>query len=250
MRVSSISFKVACGYLLTFVLLFAAIYYVYYNSRQITETTRAEQEIAMRRKLTDKLTINILSAETLGQTATIGDDEAMKMYEVSVGDVFASIGALDSVTSDSVMSGRLDTLSVLVEKKKNNVVALAAALKNNEGARQYYKQLDKMIRDYDSLTDKSQTVQQIIKQETSYVVSAPRRNFFKRVADVFNPGELDTVDVKRTVGVVEVDTFSVGNDAGDTSRHIPMMTYYLNKGLFVWLSEQKQRLSPPLIFVY
>ncbi len=215
---SSIRLKVACGYAVTAVLLIVAITYVYDCSSLLIDKSDIErwQE---HRKTTDEFISKLFDAETMASTAAIGGKEALSVYNRSVQEALGAIATMDSVATDSLQHARLDSLAGMILEKQRVIGLLANMIKDDDEMLNYYRQLDKIIKENDTITTSRQTIVQVVNEQTSsYVVNEPKKNIFKRIANVFNPGHADTLTVSNDVNLVKTDTLTrVDNSAGRLS---------------------------------
>lgn len=144
MRIST-SVKVACGYIVLTGLMLGAVYYIYTQTAELTKVSDTELMQTQRRKIIHQLVSKQFETENIGQTIRMGHWEAYRTYTQSLDDVQQTIHALDPLTDDTLQKARLDTLSVLLENKKENMRQLLIALENDEPNRVYRRQIDKLI---------------------------------------------------------------------------------------------------------
>ena len=68
----STSFKIAFGYVLLIVLMFVSIGYVYRQMNLLISSTDMEQNVVMRRRLTNDIISTLYKAEITGQNLRLG----------------------------------------------------------------------------------------------------------------------------------------------------------------------------------
>lgn len=77
----STSFKIAFGYVLLIVLMFVSIGYVYRQMNLLISSTDMEQNVVMRRRLTNDIISTLYKAEITGQNLRLGSVENIPFTE-------------------------------------------------------------------------------------------------------------------------------------------------------------------------
>lgn len=216
----STSFKVAFGYILLTCLLLGTIRYIYIQIQSLTQTTVSEQALSIRRKATHQLICRLFEVETVGQAVRLGNKNFYRAYEKALADAQVSILGLDSLFTDTIQQARLDTLSMLLQSKKNNMQQLLRFLKNNPAPHSYQQQLQHILTRKDSLDRHPQTTRKIIQHKESYTVQKNKRNFFQRLADAFRPQKKDTTAVSQQTQILAIDTLDTRYNPADTLAHL------------------------------
>ena len=213
-------FKIGCGYVLLIVLLLCSVRYVYRQMSALTRMNDNETVLAERRKATHQLVCQLFEAENIGQTVRLGHWEAYRKYVQSLMEVQQSIASLDSLFTDSLQKARLDTLSSLLDTKRDNMRRMILALEDTPSSQVYHQQIKLFIQSQDTLIQQPHITRKVIQKDRSYTVEEPKRNFFQRLADAFHKPKADTTSVKNTVQILETDTLHQSFNARDTLAHI------------------------------
>ena len=213
-------FKIGCGYVLLIVLLLCSVRYVYRQMSALTRMNDNETVLAERRKATHQLVCQLFEAENIGQTVRLGHWEAYRKYVQSLMEVQQSIASLDSLFTDSLQKARLDTLSALLDTKRDNMRRMILALEDTPSSQVYHQQIKLFIQSQDTLIQQPHITRKVIQKDRSYTVEEPKRNFFQRLADAFHKPKADTTSVKNTVQILETDTLHQSFNARDTLAHI------------------------------
>ena len=213
-------FKIGCGYVLLIVLLLCSVRYVYRQMSALTRMNDNETVLAERRKATHQLVCQLFEAENIGQTVRLGHWEAYRKYVQSLMEVQQSIASLDSLFTDSLQKARLDTLSSLLDTKRDNMRRMILALEDTPSSQVYHQQIKLFIQNQDTLIQQPHITRKVIQKDRSYTVEEPKRNFFQRLADAFHKPKADTTSVKNTVQILETDTLHQSFNARDTLAHI------------------------------
>ena len=213
-------FKIGCGYVLLIVLLLCSVRYVYRQMSALTRMNDNETVLAERRKATHQLVCQLFEAENIGQTVRLGHWEAYRKYVQSLMEVQQSITSLDSLFTDSLQKARLDTLSSLLDTKRDNMRRMILALEDTPSSQVYHQQIKLFIQNQDTLIQQPHITRKVIQKDRSYTVEEPKRNFFQRLADAFHKPKADTTSVKNTVQILETDTLHQSFNARDTLAHI------------------------------
>lgn len=216
----SIPFKVACGFVLLTCLFLGTVYAIYHQTQALTQIDEQEQTAIARRKATQQLICLLFESENIAQTVRMGHEEAYRVYEKAVRKVQLSIAKMDSLTEDSLQSARLDTLSLLVNQKKNNLRQLLTAMASEETNKVYQKKIAQILAQKDSVIQKPKIEKKIIQTEKSYTVEKPKKKFFKRLAEAFRPSKDDTTKVSQSTQVLAIDTLNLEYNTADTLAHI------------------------------
>lgn len=216
----SIPFKVACGFVLITCLFLCTVYAIYHQTQALTQVDEHEQTAIIRRKATHQLICQLFESENIAQTVRMGHEEAYKSYEIAIESVQASIERMDSLTEDSLQKARLDTLSLIVERKKENLRQLLAAMATEETNKVYQKKIAQILAQQDSTIQQPKIEKKIIRTEKSYTVKKPQKKFFQRLADAFRPSKEDTTKVNQSTQVLAIDTLNQEFNTADTLAHI------------------------------
>lgn len=189
----SLSLKVAIGYIVILGLLIGSIHYITLQYKILSSSYDVEGQLSHRREATDHLLALTLQSEALSQQAALGDKNSYDKYQCVVDTISSTIQRLDSLTDDTVQHRLLDSLGIILKEKVHIIKSLCdvAANRNISGA--YLKQMEELVAKYNSMDNHTQTITTVIKSEKSTTITRPQKNVFKRIANVFKPGDGDTI---------------------------------------------------------
>lgn len=216
----SIPFKVACGYVLVTGLFLVGLYAIYLQSQSLSELSENEKTIADRRKATHLLICKILEAENIAQTVHLGHKEGYLAYEASLHNVQLAIVGIDTLMTDSMQKARLDTLSILLEQRKRNLLQLLQTMDSQSFDKVYHEKISSLLAKNDTVIKKPQIARKIIQSEKSYTVQKPKKKFFQRLAEAFRPHSTDTTKVNQSTQVLAVDTLEKSYNTADTLANL------------------------------
>lgn len=189
----SLSLKVAIGYIVILGLLIGSIYYISIQYRILTSSYDVEQHLSHRRETTDHLLSLTLQSEAISQQAALGDKNSREEYKSVVDSIYSTIQLLDSLTNDTAQHRLLDSLSTIINEKSHIIKSLCDVAANRNISGEYLKQMEELVAKYNSMGNHTQTITTIIKSEKSTTITRPQKNVFKRIANVFKPGDGDTI---------------------------------------------------------
>ncbi|MCD8318545.1 MAG: ATP-binding protein [Paraprevotella sp.] len=215
------SFKIAVGYILLVCLLLGSVYYIYHQTTSLTQASGNEQRLTERRKVTHQLLSQLFETETIGQAIHFGEWDIYQKYAESLSRVRQTIQVLDTMFTDSLPHARLDTLSTLLTNKQENMRRLVLALANNKSNQIYQKQISLLLKNRDTVVQKTSITRQVIQKDKSYTIKKePKKGFFRRLAAAFHQPKTDTTGVKQSVQILSTDTIQQEFNASDTLAHI------------------------------
>lgn len=216
----SIPFKVACGYVIVTCLFLVGIYAIYIQSQSMSELSENEQTIALRRKATHLLICKILEAENIAQTIHLGHKEGYAAYESSLQNVHRAIIGIDTLLTDSIQKARLDTLSLLMNQRKRNLLKLLQTIDSQSFDKVYHEKINNLLAQNDTVIRKPKIERKIIQSEKSYTVKKPKKKFFQRLAEAFRPNTTDTTKINQSTQILTVDTLEQNYNTADTLANL------------------------------
>ena len=212
----SIPFKAACGYFLITVMFIAGIYIVYSQTYSILRLSENEESISSRRKATNLLIYKLFKVENMAHAVQAGNSGAYAVYEQSLSDAHDAILFVDSLLTDSLNKNRLDTLSYLLDQRKNNLRKLVRTINSTTPGTTYKRHIDSLLSLKDTIVSRPQLKREIIQSEESYTIQKPKKRFIQRLAEAFNPQTADTTQVSRSTRIVSVDTLKQDYNTADS----------------------------------
>lgn len=212
----SIKAKVAVGYLLLICLLFFSVWFVYQEMKGLAEPDAYEAELDAKRKMMSNTLAKLYQTEVIGQSLSVGRLNDYPSYRVAMREALASIDSLKTLVSDSLQMQRVDSISLLLERKGRNMLSLLRAMNDTAAAGIYQKNIEQIISQQDSLLKEERVQKKVVVRENSYQVQKKKKGFFKRLAEAFAPGKQDTATVTNTSREYITDTLVQAYNPADT----------------------------------
>ena len=202
----STSFKIVIGYILLVGLLIGAFTYTMQQMNLLTTPTSLRDQLDHRRHITHRIISQLYDAESIGQTLRTGNLNEYYHYLKAMKEVNASIDTLETILTDTLQQARLDTVRTLLQNKQWNMYAVLEAMRNTPTDQIYQEQLDSLIAQQDSLLSTPHIRRKVITHHNSYTIHHKKKGFFKRLADVFAPGQEDSTQVSNVIQEEYTDT--------------------------------------------
>lgn len=186
--------KVAISYLILTALAVGSIYFVYRNTEAITEEIGQQTSYQQQEELVNTILTDLLNAENhIGPMMV--DTSDFNLYKERIRLAESHMDTLKSMLSDEFQIQSLDSVSILLKKKEENLIELTK-LTNKDNLQELYKANIRTMLMEDSLRNfASKNKNATLKQDTIIKKRhAKKRNFFHRLAEAFsrNGGPNDT----------------------------------------------------------
>lgn len=212
----STSVKIAFGYILLIVLLFGTIGYIYRQMDLLTASSGTEEIISVRRKATHQIILQLYDAEIIGQTLRAGQSGEYSRYRHAMKQVGLLIDSLQRQLTDTLQQMRLDTVRTLLRLKEQNMLRVMEIGKKSLTDELYSQQIDSMILLQDSILNYTHVRRRIVTHHSTYTIHHKPKKFFRRLADLFSPGEADSTQVSNVVQEEYTDTIDDTYNPVDT----------------------------------
>ena len=211
-----IKLKVTTGYLLlTFVLLFS-VWFVYHELEKLSKPDQYEQELSKKRKTTNNTLSQLYQMEVIGQSLSAGRLSDYPLYKKAMKEALVSIDSLKSFVTDSMQLLRIDSISLLLNRKERNMVSLLKVMSEANSDTLYQQNIEEIIAEQDSLLQQQRVQRKVTVRKNSYQVQKKPKGFFKRLADAFAPGKRDTTTITNTSREILTDTLVQEYNPADT----------------------------------
>lgn len=210
-----IKIKVVLGYLLLMVLLFYSVCFVIYEMNRLAEPDAYEAEFDAKRKSISNTLAYLYEAEVIGQSLSAGHLADYSSYREVMNRASASVDTLRILTSDTLQLLRMDSISMLLTRKQQNMLGLLRALNDTTVDYVYRRNVQQIIARQDSLVQQERVQKKIIVRQNSYQVRK-KKGFFKRLAEAFVPGKRDTTTITNTSHEFITDTLTNAYNPADT----------------------------------
>ncbi len=212
----STKWKVAFGYLLLTVLLFASVGYIYTKMQDLTERNPAETTLIRRRQVTNHIVSQLYRAEVIGQSLSTGRLDEYRRYKEAMQEAGVAVDSLRTFLTDSLQQARLDTVVLLLQDKSRNMRNLLRAIQDSGTDRLYKAHIDSLLAEQDSLLNLSYVRRKVVTHTNSYTIHKKPKGFFKRLGEVFAPGKGDSTQVSNVIQEEFTDTLTEAYSPADT----------------------------------
>lgn len=214
--------KVIIGYTLLVILFISSLFWVFREMMVLSNNDGHNDQLIERRRTTYELISLLHQSEVASMALSAGKESEFEQYNKLMTQIFDSLGALRPRLSDSSQRRRLDTLTVLLERKNHTMQHLLMLSGQKNIIELYNKQIRKLQVEKDSIIRQHRVRRHIITHEHSYVDINPRpkKTFFNRIADLFSTEKDDSVLVTRKESEVAVDTLLETFAPGDTLANL------------------------------
>lgn len=210
-----ITSKVVAGYLLLLILAVCSVGYIY----KVVEKVAGDEETDPSARRKTYLVTNTLSllyeSEALGQLLGMPEND-FKHFNRTLDKAHRNMDSLRLLVDDSLQWLKIDTIDVLLERKRWNTKRLLETWNESNAERLYAENIEKVIAVQDTVVEQVEVQQQVEIREDTVVVPRPKRGFFRRLADVFAPEKLDTGIVVNSTRQVLTDTLVNVYNPSDT----------------------------------
>lgn len=213
----SIKIKVAIGYLLLTIVLLFSVWFVYCEMEKLSEPDDSETELNAKRLATNNTLAKLYQMEVIGQSLSAGRLNDYPLYKKAMTEALASIDSLKIFVSDSMQLQRIDSISLLLNRKGRNMISLLKAMDNSSSDQLYQENIERIITEQDSLLTQQRVQKKVVVHQNSYKVQEQKKKgFFKRLADAFSPDKHDTTTVTNTSQEFLTDTLVQVYNPADT----------------------------------
>lgn len=211
-----ITIKVVFGYILLIAIAICSVTYIY----KVIEQVAGEDEPDTKPRQKVYLVTNTLSllyeSEALGQLLGMPENE-FKHFNRTLNRAQNNMDTLRTLVSDSTQLLKIDTIGMLLERKRWNTRRLLETWDESNMEHLYNENIAKAIAIQDTVVEQIEIQERIeVKQDTVVVPPRKRRGFLRRLADVFSPSLEDTSIVVNTTRQIVKDTLVNAFNPTDT----------------------------------
>ncbi len=212
--------KVAIGYVFLVLCIGLASWLVYSNMNSLMLISERQQHLLEHRSIADSLICDLMDVNNKEQAITLGLVNEMEEFDASLAHVIMLADMLKQTTEDSLEGLRIDTLKLLLAKKRENTMLISKALGKDESGKYFDNKLSNLSEGKDSIIVHTQAEEKKENTETVYEVVKTKKGFFSRLGDAFKKGHTDTVSVRRDSSKLSVDTIVHNIDVADSVAHV------------------------------
>ena len=210
-----ITLKVIMGYLLLVAIAVCSVVYIY----QIIEQVAGEEEPDNKARQKVYLVTNTLSllyeSEAMGQLVGMPQND-VNHFNRTLNKAHRNMDSLRVLITDSVQLLKIDTIDMLLRRKRLNTKRLLETWKETNVEHLYTVNIEKVIAEQDTIIEQKEIKEHVVvKQDTVFSPKRPK-GFFRRLADAFSPGKADTSIIVNTTRQVVTDTLVTAYNPSDT----------------------------------
>ncbi|MDF9829671.1 ATP-binding protein [Parabacteroides sp. PF5-6] len=182
--------KVVIGYVALIVIAVFSLIYIY----TIVQKIAAEEDInsVPRQKIylvTQTQTL-LYESEAMGQLLDMEDDDFSHFNE-TLDQAHANMDSLRVLVADELLLARIDTIDMLIERKRMNTGALLE-IWQEANKDLYAKNIEKALATQVAAVEERDVKENVTTQKDTLVVSSQKRGFLKRLKEVFVPTDTDS----------------------------------------------------------
>lgn len=183
--------KVIIGYIVLMIIALASLAYMYRMVEDVTEGEDLNDLPRQKLYLVTNTQTLLYESETMGQLLNMeGDDYAY--FNETLDKARENIESLRHLVPDEELRHKLDTIDMLIERKRKNTEALLE-IWQEAGQDLYAKNIESQLTKARPMVQEKGVKEHIItKSDTSVVITPKKRSFFQRLAEVFVPSTQDT----------------------------------------------------------
>lgn len=195
------------GYAFFIVLLGISVWFVYRYTRTAVHLADVSKTVSVRWNAVNKLVHGIFEVVNRERSLCLGTLYDYDGYDKSVDKAICYADSMLLLLSDPQQRQRIDSLRILLEKRRENTLLFLSVLKDVPQLDIYGQKAERLRSGKDSVM-----IKPVVKgKKVTYVVEKTERNFFKRLTNVFRRSRSDTASV-------EVDTLCM--DSGTVAKDI------------------------------
>ena len=215
-----ISIKILIGYATLATVLAVATWLVYDNSRSLSAVNKASEELVRRRDVVDSLVCSMLETSNAERSVLMGNGSEWPRFDRSLSTSADKAKRLGRLISDSVGRQRLDTLVVLMRRKRANTLLVMDMLAANSSDSYYRDKVEALQSGRDSVVIHPKAKDRTEQRETVYEIVRSKRGFFRRLADAFRRQHSDTVGMTSVARAPLADSVEHDINIADTVANV------------------------------
>lgn len=210
-----ITLKVIIGYLLLVTIAVCSVIYIY----QIVEQVAGEEEPDSKARQKVYLVTNTLSllyeSEAMGQLIGMPQNDVAH-FNRTLNKAHRNMDSLRVLITDSVQLLKIDTIDMLLRRKRLNTKRLLETWKETNVEHLYTVNIEKVIAEQDTIIEQKEIKEHVVIKQDTVLSPKKTKGFFRRLADAFSPGKADTSIIVNTTRQVVTDTLVTAYNPSDT----------------------------------
>jgi len=210
-----ITSKVILGYILLITIAVCSVAYIYNIVEKVAEEDEPDHQARRKVYLVTNTLSLLYESEALGQLVGMPQNE-FRHFNRTLNKAHNNMDSLRTLVTDSMQLLKIDTIDLLLERKRWNTRRLLETWQEANTERLYTENIEKIIAVRDTIVNEVQIQERVEVKQDTVVVPRKNRVFFKRLADVFSPGKEDTSIVVNTTREIVTDTLVNAYNPTDT----------------------------------
>ena len=207
--------KVVVGYLLLIAIAVYAVSYIYNIVEQVAVEDFSDNQNRTKIYLVTNTLSLLYESEALGQLIVMQQGE-ITHFNRTLNKARHNLDSLRTYITDSVQLHKIDTIELLLERKRWNARRLLDTWKEANTDSLYIVNFERIMAIPDTVINELQVQERIEVKQDTVVVPRRKRGFFRRLAEAFVPAKEDTSIVVNSTFQVIKDTLVNAYNPTDT----------------------------------
>ena len=207
--------KVVVGYLLLIAIAVYAVSYIYNIVEQVAVEDFSDNQNRTKIYLVTNTLSLLYESEALGQLIVMQQGE-ITHFNRTLNKARHNLDSLRTYITDSVQLHKIDTIELLLERKRWNARRLLDTWKEANTDSLYIVNFERIMAIPDTVINELQVQERIEVKQDTVVVPRRKRGFFRRLAEAFAPAKEDTSIVVNSTFQVIKDTLVNAYNPTDT----------------------------------
>ena len=200
--------KIIIGYALLAIVLLSATLMAYDNTRSLSGINQASEQLMARRDLVDSLVASMFETANAERSVLLGDVDEWRYFDEALNSSKDKLRRLRPFIADSLKRCRIDSLTLLLDAKRENTLLVLAEMGKDQRDIYYNNKVEALHSGRDSVVIHPKTSGRNEQHETVYEIVKSRRGFFRRLGDAFRRQHSDTIGVTQIARQQPTDTIS------------------------------------------
>lgn len=207
--------KVVVGYLLLIAIAVYAVSYIYNIVEQVAVEDFSDNQNRTKIYLVTNTLSLLYESEALGQLIVMQQGE-ITHFNRTLNKARHNLDSLRTYITDSVQLHKIDTIELLLERKRWNARRLLDTWREANTDSLYIVNFERIMAVPDTVINELQVQERIEVKQDTVVVPRRKRGFFRRLAEAFVPAKEDTSIVVNSTFQVIKDTLVNAYNPTDT----------------------------------
>lgn len=200
--------KIIIGYALLAIVLLSATLMAYDNTRSLSGINQASEQLMARRDLVDSLVASMFETANAERSVLLGDVDEWRYFDDALNSSKDKLRRLRPFIADSLKRCRIDSLTLLLDAKRENTLLVLAEMGKDQRDIYYNNKVEALHSGRDSVVIHPKTSGRNEQHETVYEIVKSRRGFFRRLGDAFRRQHSDTIGVTQIARQQPTDTIN------------------------------------------